>query len=361
MERNHPRPLLSAADALRDLLSPLRMADPGSGAAGQVPSGMSSAVDALRRSHRLRPLEALPWLVAAAAYFLFPDYLALGAQILLAVLFALSLDLILGYAGIVSLGHAAFFGVGAYAAGLLAVHGWGEPLSGLVVAGIAAGLVGMLSGAVILRTRGLTLLMLTLMMAAMLQEAANKAGAITGGTDGLQGMRVSPVFGLFRFDVFGHTAYVYCLAVLFLGWLAARRIVQSPFGRGLVGIRESEDRMHAIGSPVFRRRLVIYAIAAALAGIAGGLMAQTTQFVALDALGFERSGTVLIMLILGGVGRLYGAFIGAPLYMILQDRFAQQDPVYWYFWIGLLLVLVVMFARGGALALAERAVRGWRR
>ncbi|MGO8919256.1 MAG: branched-chain amino acid ABC transporter permease [Stellaceae bacterium] len=358
MERNHSRPLMSVADALRELVS---RAGPGNGAARRAPSGMSSAVDALRRSHRLRPLETLPWLVAAAAFFLFPDYLALGAQILLAILFALSLDLILGYAGIVSLGHAAFFGVGAYAAGLLATHGWGEPLSGLVVAGMAAGLVGILSGAVILRTRGLTLLMLTLMIAAMLQEAANKAGAITGGTDGLQGMQVSPVLGLFRFDVFGHTAYVYCLAVLFFGWLAARRIVQSPFGRGLIGIRENEERMRAIGSPVFRRRLVIYAISAALAGIAGGLMAQTTQFVALDALGFERSGTVLIMLILGGVGRLYGAFIGVPLYMILQDRFAQQDPVYWYFWIGLLLVLVVVFARGGVLGIGERLTRrrGW--
>lgn len=359
MERNHSRPSLSLADALRVLLSPARMAGSVGRAKRRAAPGMSSAVEALRRSHRLRPLEMLPWLVAAAAYFLFPDYLALGAQILLTALFALSLDLILGYAGIVSLGHAAFFGVGAYAAGLLAAHGWSEPLSGLVVAGIAAGLVGLLSGAAILRTRGLTLLMLTLMIATMLQEAANKAGAVTGGTDGLQGMHVSPLLGLFRFDIFGRTAYVYCLAVLFLGWLAARRIVQSPFGRGLIGIRENEERMRAIGSPVFRRRLVIYAVSAALAGIAGGLMAQTTQFVALDALGFERSGVVLIMLILGGVGRLYGAFIGAPLYMILQDGFAQQDPVYWYFWIGLLLVLVVVFARGGVLGLGERLARRW--
>ena len=357
MEHTPPRPAMPVANALRELLWPAWTAGSGSGPA----PGTSSAVDALRRGHHLRPLEMLPWLVAAAAYFLFPDYLALGAQILLAVLFALSFDLILGYAGIVSLGHAAFFGVGAYAAGLLAANGWSEPLSGLVVAGTAAGLVGLLSGAVILRTRGLTLLMLTLMIAALLQETANKAGAITGGADGLQGMHVAPLLGLFRFDVFGRTAYVYCLAVLFLGWLAARRIVQSPFGRGLVGIRENEDRMRAIGSPVFRRRLVIYGISAALAGIAGGLMAQTTQFVALDALGFERSGVVLIMLILGGVGRLYGAFIGAPLYMILQDGFAQQDPVYWYFWIGLLLVLVVVFARGGVLGLGQRLARrlGW--
>jgi branched-chain amino acid transport system permease protein len=318
------------------------------------------AVEALLRSHRLRPWEALPWLAAAAAFFLFPDYLALGSQILINILFALSLDLILGYAGIVTLGHAAFFGAGAYTAGLLAAHGWGEPLSGLAVAALVSGLLGLVSGAIILRTRGLTLLMLTLVIAVMLQEAANKAGSVTGGADGLQGMNVAPVLDLFRFDLYGRVAYLYSLAVLFVAWLAARRLVHSPFGRSLTGIRENEARMHAIGSPVFRRRLTIYVIAAALAGIAGALLAQTTQFVALEVLSFERSGAVLIMLILGGVGRLYGAFIGVPLYMILQDRFAQADPVYWDFWIGLLLIIVVM-ARSGALRLAWRAAqRRWR-
>ena len=314
------------------------------------------ADEALLRSHRLRPWEALPWLAAAAAFFLFPDYLALGSQILINILFALSLDLILGYAGIVTLGHAAFFGVGAYTAGLLAAHGWGEPLSGLVLAALVSGLLGLVSGAIILRTRALTLLMLTLVIAVMLQEAANKAGSVTGGADGLQGMNVAPVLDLFRFDLYGRVAYLYSLAVLFLAWLAARRLVHSPFGRSLTGIRENEARMHAIGSPVFRRRLTIYVIAAALAGIAGALLAQTTQFVALEVLSFERSGAVLIMLILGGVGRLYGAFIGVPLYMILQDRFAQADPVYWDFWIGLLLIIVVML-RSGALRTAWRAAR----
>jgi branched-chain amino acid transport system permease protein len=319
------------------------------------------AVEALLRSHRLRPWEPLPWLAAAAAFFVFPDYLALGSQILINILFALSLDLILGYAGIVTLGHAAFFGVGAYTAGLLAAHGWGEPLSGLVVAALVSGLLGLVTGAIILRTRALTLLMLTLVIAVMLQEAANKAGSVTGGADGLQGMNVAPVLDLFRFDLYGRVAYLYCLAVLFVGWLAARRIVHSPFGRSLTGIRENEARMHAIGSPVFRRRVTIYVIAAAVAGIAGALLAQTTQFVALEVLSFERSGAVLIMLILGGVGRLYGAFIGVPLYMILQDRFAQADPVYWNFWIGLLLIIVVL-ARSGAWRSTWRAVqRRWSR
>ncbi len=149
----------------------------------------------------------------------------------------------------------------------------------------------------------------------------------------------------------------YCLTVLFLGWLAVRRIIHSPFGRSLTGIRENVRRMHAIGAPVMHRRLVIYTIAAGLAGISGALIAQTTEFVGLNFLSLDRSGTILIMLIIGGIGRLYGAFIGVPLYMIAQDRFSAIDPVYWYFWIGLLMVLVVVFARGGVLGLIER----WRR
>jgi branched-chain amino acid transport system permease protein len=296
-------------------------------AAHDAPQG---TVGIFSRRHRLRWTEALPWVIALASYFAFPNYLALGSQILATILYGLSLDLVLGYAGIVTLGHAAFFGI-----------------------------VGCLTGAIILRTSGLTLLMQTLMVAAMLHEAANKANSITGGADGLQGMEVKPVFGLFRFDLYGKTAYLYCLGVLFIGWIIVRRIVYSPFGRSLTGIRENEARMHAIGTPVFRRRLTAYSISAALAGVSGALIAQTTQFVAVDAYGFERSGNILIMLLLGGIGRLYGAFIGVPLYMIAQDQFAEIDPVYWYFWIGLLLVLVVLFARGGALGTLERLKARW--
>jgi len=319
--------------------------------ADAAPMLAEATIDAFARRHRLQPVEALPWLFAIAGYFAFPDYLALGAQILATILFALSLDLILGYAGIVTLGHAAFFGAGAYAAGLLAVHGWHEPLSGLVIAALVAGALGFVSGLVVLRAQGLPLFMLTLVVAEMLREVVNKATPITGGADGLQGMVVAPIFGRFGFDLFGRTAYLYCLAVLLIGWWVARRIVHSSFGRSLTGLRENVARMHAIGAPVFHRRLVIYTIAAAMAGASGALIAQTTQFVALDSLSFERSGVILIMLILGGVGRLYGAFIGVPLYMIAQDRFAQVDPVYWYFWIGLLMVAVVIFARGGVLGL----------
>src|SRR5258708_1662747 len=311
-------------------------------------------LDAFARRHRLRAFEAVPWLMAIAAYFVFPDYLALGAEILATILFALSADLVLGYAGIITLGHAAFFGTGGYIVGIFAADGWGEPITGLFAGAAAAALLGFLSGLVVLRTTGLALLMQTLVVATMVAEAANKASFITGGDDGLQGMEVWPVFGWFRFDLFGHTAYFYCLTVLFLCWLAARHIRHSPFGRSLTGIRENVRRMHAIGAPVARRRLVIYTISAGLAGISGALIAQTTQFVSLSFLSLERSGAVLIMLIIGGVGQLYGAFVGVPLYMVAQNRFSEIDPVYWYFWIGLLMVVVVVFARGGVLGLFDR-------
>ena len=311
-------------------------------------------LDAFAGRHRLAPWEALPWLAGAAAFFLLPDYLALGSQILATIIFALSVDLVLGYAGIVTLGHAAFFGTGAYTAGMLAANGWGEPLTGLLVAAVVAGTIGLASGAIILRTQGLTLLMQTLVVAAMLYELANKAHRFTGGADGLQGMAVWPVFGAFRFDMFGRTAYLYAFAVLFVCWLVVRTVVHSAFGRSLTGIRENVIRMHAIGTPVDRRKLLVYALSAALAGIAGAVLAQTTGFVGLGVLGLERSGAVLIMLIIGGIGRLYGAFIGVPLYMIAQDRFATIDPVYWFFWIGLFMVLLVLFARGGVLGVFAR-------
>ncbi len=317
----------------------------------------TSAIETFARRHRLHLLEVLPWGLALGAYFVFPDYLALGAQILATTLFGLSADLVLGYAGIVTLGHAAFYGVGAYTAGYLAAHGIGAPIVGLLAAAAVAGAAGLVSGFVILRTQGLSTLMLTLVVCVMLQEAANKMTSITGGADGLQGMQVAPIFGAFRFDMFGNTAYWYCLIVLFIGWFIARTIVHSPFGRALTGIRENVTRMHAIGSPVFLRLLTIYTISAALAGVAGALIAETTGLVALNVLSIDLSGTILVMIILGGVGRLYGAFVGVPLYMIAQDRFSETDPTYWYFWIGLLLVLVVTFARGGVLGLVDGLLR----
>jgi branched-chain amino acid transport system permease protein len=324
-------------------------------------NGKTAVLQRFASRHRFRWYESLPWIVAVAAYFVFPNYLALGAQILATIIFGLSVDLVLGYAGIVTLGHAAFFGAGAYTAGILAANGWGDPITGLLAAAVVAAVLGIVTGAIILRTTGLTLLMQTLVVAAMLLELANKAGRWTGGADGLQGMNVWPIFGKFRFDMFGNTAYIYCFIVLLVCWIIVRSIVYSPFGRSLTGIRENILRMNAIGSPVARRLLIAYTISAALAGISGALIAQTTGLVGLGVLGLERSGTVLIMLIIGGVGQLYGAFIGVTLYMIAQDQFSAIDPVYWYFWIGLCMVLIVIFARGGVLGLIDRVwARRWR-
>ena len=309
---------------------------------------------------RIRFTECLPWLAAIAVFFLLPDYLSLGARILTYILFALSLDLILGYAGIVTLGHSAFFGFGAYVAGILSAKlGVTDPLLLLAAAAAMAGALGVATGAVILRTHGLTQLMLTLAIAAVCLEIAHKATPITGGADGLSGVTIAPIFGAFKFDLFGRTAYLWCLTILFASWWLTRRIIYSPFGATLAGIRENRVRMHAIGVSVYRRLLTAYAISAMIAGLAGALLAETNQFVGLNVLGFEPSGELMVMLILGGVGRLYGAFVGPLVYLIAQDFLAKQFPEYWYFGIGLMLVLVVLFARGGILGLVDGLVARW--
>jgi len=304
---------------------------------------------------RIRWPEYLPWIAALAAFFLLPEYLSLGARILIFILFALSLDLILGYAGIITLGHSAFFGLGAYVAGILSAKlGVTDPFVQLAAAAAAAGVLGVVTGAVILRTRALTLLMLTLAITSIVLEIANKASWLTGGADGLSGVQTAPILGLFKFDLFGKTAFLYCLAVLFLGWWLVRRLIYSPFGAMLTGLRENTTRMHAIGAPVYRRLVGVYTISAVMAGVAGGLLCQTNQFVGLNVLGFEPSGELLVMLILGGVGRIYGAFVGPVVYLIAQDLLAKQFPEYWYFGIGAILVLVVLFAPGGILGLIEK-------
>lgn len=321
---------------------------------GSAMDTRTRAAEFLLKRHRLHWAEALPWLFALAAFFLFPDYMVFGTQVLIMVLFTLSLDLILGYAGIVSLGHAAFFGTGAYTAALLAARlGWGEPITGLLAAAAVAAVVGLISGWFLLRYSGLTLLMLTLATAIMLLEFGNARADLTGGYDGVTGINISPLFGVFDYDLYGHTYYLYSLAVLFLLFIVARRIVHSPFGQALIGIRENVRRMDAIGSPVHRRLVVIYTIGAAIAGVAGALFAQSNAYVTLGVLSFDRSAAVLVMLILGGTGRLYGAFLGAAVYMILEDNLAKLSPTFWEFGIGLLLVLTVLFARRGLLGLVE--------
>ena len=328
----------------------------GAGAATGAPA--QAAADYLIRRHHFRWPEALPWVIAIACFFLFPGRMTFGSQVLVMVLFALSLDLILGYAGIVTLGHAAFFGVGAYTVALGSLRlGWTEPVSGLIAGGLVAAAVGAVVGWFILRYRGLTLLMLTIAFAAMLQESGNLRSDLTGGYDGLPGLIFAPLLGRFDYDLYGHTTYLYVLAVLAVVFFFVRRIVYSPFGQALTGIRENVRRMHAIGSPVHRRLVTVYAIAAGIAGVAGALFTQTNAYVTLTVFDFDNSAKVMVMLILGGTGRLYGAFVGAVVYMVLEDKLSKFSPTFWQFGIGLLLVLAVLFARRGLFGLIEDAGR----
>jgi branched-chain amino acid transport system permease protein len=312
-------------------------------------AGQANPVQYLQAQNRWQWSEIAFWLATLLPFVLAPSYLVLASQIAITALFVLSLDLILGFCGIVSLGHAAYFGIGAYTAGLLSKWGFGEPLTGLVAAAIVAGLFGYLTSFIIARFRHLALIMITLGIGLVLQEVANSAGWLTGGFDGLQGIHTWPLFGKIRFDLYGYTAYSYALAGLFLIFLVARRLIHSPFGLALRGIRENGLRMPAIGASVHAHIQTIYTIAAVIAGIAGALLAETTETVSLEALGFQRSADVLVMLILGGTGRLYGGLIGAAVYMVARDQFSGINPQYWYFWIGLLLIGVVMLLPNGIL------------
>lgn len=295
---------------------------------------------------RWHPFEILFWVAAFSTVFLFPNKHLILTEIAWLGLFALSLDLILGYAGIISLGHAAFFGFGAYIAGLLAKHEIvTEPSLALLVSGLGAMALGFVTSFLVLRGSDLTRLMVTLGVALMLREIANRYSDLTGGADGLQGVTINPLFGMFRFDMFGHTAYYYSLGVLFILFLLARRIVNSPFGLSLRAVKGNPLRASAIGISVNRRLIAIYTIAAGYAGIAGALLTQTTAFTSLDVFSFDRSADLLLVLIIGGTGYLYGGLIGAIVFKLMQDYLAALTPQYWPFWIGLLLVVIVLVGR----------------
>jgi branched-chain amino acid transport system permease protein len=300
----------------------------------------------LKRRARWSPLEIAFWVVAFASIWLFPGKHLILTETAVLGLFAMSLDLILGYAGIISLGHAAFFGLAGYFAGLVAKHGLiNEPVIALICSGVVAAALGFVTSFLVLRGSDLTRLMVTLGVALLLRELANRFSDLTGGADGLQGVTIAPILGLFRFDLFGHTGYIYCLIVLFVCFVIARRIVYSPFGLSLRSVKGNPLRSAAIGIPVNSRLVAIYTIAAGFAGIAGGLLTQTTAFCSLDVLSLERSADLLLVLIIGGTGYLYGGLIGAVIYKFLQDWIASLTPQYWQFWIGLVLVVIVLVGR----------------
>ncbi|WP_314955365.1 branched-chain amino acid ABC transporter permease [Bradyrhizobium cosmicum] len=290
--------------------------------------------------------EATFWLIVLGCGFAFPTRYLIMTDILRLALFAMSLDLILGYAGIVSLGHAAFFGAGAYAAGLLALHGIiNEPVLALIVAGLVAMVLGFATSFLVIRGVDLTRLMVTLGIALLLEALAERFSNITGGTDGLQGIEMQPIFGEIPFDMFGKTGFFYSLAVLFVLFLLARRVVHSPFGLSLRAIKNNPLRAAAIGVPVNRRLIAIYTLAAFYAGIAGALFTQTTAIASLDVFAFERSADLMLVLVIGGTGYLYGGLIGAVVFRMLQELFSTITPQYWQFWIGLVLVVIVLVGR----------------
>jgi len=314
------------------------------------------AGSALAKLTRWRLGETVFWGIVAIGLFALPSRYLLINEIAILALFALSLDLVLGYAGIVSLGHAAFFGTGAYVAGLLTKYGIADPILGLVVAGAVAAALGLVTSLLVLRGSDLSRLMVTLGVALVLGEIANQLPSVTGGADGLQGVAPEPVLGLFAFDIFGRTASLYSAGTLFVMFLLARRIVNSPFGLSLRSIRDNPLRAAAIGVPVSRRLVAVYALGAAYAGIAGALLAQTTQFVSLEVFDFNRSADVLLVLIIGGTGYLYGGLVGAAAFRVMQDGFSAITPQHWQFWIGLVLVVLVFVRHDRLLRLSRGAL-----
>ncbi|MDB5882161.1 MAG: amino acid/amide transporter rane protein 2, family [Ramlibacter sp.] len=313
---------------------------------------MSPAQQSLLRSGRWKIWEPVLWLLAFAAPVALPSHAALINEIAIVALFAMSLDLVLGYTGIVSLGHAAFFGFGAYTAALLAKHGMPDPLTGLALAIAGATLLGAIGSLTIQRGSDLTRLMVTLGAALILLELANKLDWLTGGADGLQGVTLGPLLGQFEFDLAGRTGAYYSLAVLLVCFVLARRLVHSPFGATLKAIRDNRLRAMAIGIPVASRLSVVYTVAAGLAGAAGALLAQTTGFASLDVFEFHRSADVLLVLVVGGTGWLYGGIAGAVVFKLLQDTLSAITPQYWTFWLGLFLVVLVLVGR-------DRLIRPW--
>jgi branched-chain amino acid transport system permease protein len=301
-----------------------------------------AAIDAFVRGSRVTVPEWIAWMAMAALLFVLPKYSALYAEIASLALFAVSLDLILGYGGIVSLGHAAFFGLGAYSAALFAKHFMNDPLVGLGVAGAVAAALGMVTSVLVLRGSDLTRLMMTLGVCLMLGELANKLDWLTGGADGLQGVVMGPLLGRFDFDLGGRVGYAYCLTVLAILFFLARRLVHAPFGYSLKAMRDNRLRAMGIGIDVNKRLAATYALSAALAGVAGGLVAQTTGFASLDLFDFHRSADVLLVLVIGGTGYLYGGIIGAIVFKLMYDVLSAITPQYWQFWMGLALVVIVL-------------------
>lgn len=293
--------------------------------------------------------------VAVAGYWLFPDNLALLTRIIAMALLVVSLDLVTGYCGVATLGHAALFGAGAYAAGIGAVHfGVTDPVAMVAVGLVAGALAGLVAGVVMLRGRGLGQLVLSIAIVYLFHEAANKASRWTGGSDGLAGIAPDPLLGLFGFDLWGRTAYVFGVVLLVVVVALLRVLVRSPFGMLCRGIRQDPVRVAAMGASVDAALVRMFAISGAVAGVGGALNAVSTQVVGLDSLSFTTSAEALVMLVLGGAGSLYGGLVGALAFMWFEDFISSVNPFHWLTVVGALLIAVVLFAPAGLYGTAAR-------
>jgi branched-chain amino acid transport system permease protein len=290
---------------------------------------------------------ALPWILRAlGADF----YLSLASRVVVFAIAATSLNLLLGYGGMVSLGHAAFVGLGAYASGVLlseGVLGWGWHV---MVTVAVVGLAALLIGAISLRTRGVYFIMITLAFAQMLFYLANSIKGY-GGDEGLTvRVRMALPFGADLRDA--NTFYFVALAVLGLSLVLLSRFAASRFGRAVQALRDDELRAEALGLPTFACKLVVFVVAGVLAGIAGALSANLQGYVSPNALHWTQSGTLLVMVILGGAGRLWGGVAGAAALLLLQEALSARTE-HWEFWTGWVLLAVVLFARQGLAGLVK--------
>ena len=277
--------------------------------------------------------------------------LSLVTRVMIFAIGALALDLLVGYGALVSFGHAAFIGLGAYAVGILASHGIGDALIALPVALAVSALFAFLTGIVCLRTKGVYFIMITLAFGQMAYFTASSL-APYGGDDGLTIHARSTLAG---FKILGsdRALYYVCLLCLLGAYLLCRALVGSRFGRVYRGARENAQRMATIGFEVYRFQLVAYVIAGALGGLSGFLLANATEFVSPAYMSWQRSGELLIMVIFGGVGTLNGAIIGAAAF-ILTEEWLSGITEHWKVIFGPLLVLVAVFARGGLIGVASR-------
>lgn len=293
--------------------------------------------------------------LAVIGFLVMPNMLALLTRMISIMLLVLALDLVTGYAGVATLGHAALFGAGAYAAGIAASrYGFTDPFLMLAIGAAAGAASGLVCGAVILRGRGLTQLVLSIAMVQLAQEIGNKASAVTGGTDGLSGIAPDPLFGMFRFDLFGRTAFWFAVTLLLLVVLGLRILMRSPFGMLCRGIREDPIRIQSMGISVRGTLLRLYVISGVVAGLGGALSAIATRVVGLDSLSFNLSANALVMLVLGGAGNLAGAIAGTIIFVVFENQVSTISPFHWLILVGLLLVVVVLFAPTGLVGLAQR-------